>query len=160
MLILRTLIDEYVKKLKSHLYVCFVNFRKAKDSVWRQALMFKLLSQNVSEIFFKIVMAMYINNNICVKINCQRTSFLMSNVGVLQGDSFSPLVFNLNISDLKPFLGVDDDTPKLVNSRINCLIYADDLILMSRSESGFLVLLNRLGEYCRKWQMEVNIEKN
>ena len=38
-------------------------------------------------------------------------------------------------------------------------MYADDLVLMSRSESGLQTLLNRLGEYCRKWRMEVNIEK-
>ena len=105
MFILRTLIDKYVKKLKSPLYVCFVDFKKAYDSVWRQALMFKLLSQNVSWMFFKIVKAMYINNNICVKINnCERTSFLKSNVGVLQGDSLSPLLFNLYISDLKTYI--------------------------------------------------------
>ena len=52
MFILQTLIDKYVKKLKSPLYVCFVDFRKAYNSVWRQALMFKLLSQNVSGMFF------------------------------------------------------------------------------------------------------------
>ena len=38
-------------------------------------------------------------------------------------------------------------------------MYADDLVSMSRSESGLQILLNRLGEYCRKWRMEVNIEK-
>ena len=39
--------------------------------------MFKLLSQNVSGMFFRIVKKMYINNNICVKINnCERTIFL------------------------------------------------------------------------------------
>ena len=56
-------------------------------------------------------------------------------------------------------LDSDDDTPKLVSTPINCLMYADDLVLMSRSESGLQILLNRLGEYCRKWRMEVNIEK-
>ena len=77
MFILQTLIDKYVKKLKSPLYVCFVDFRKAYDSVWRQALMFKLLSQNVSGMFFRIVKEMYIKNKICVKINnCERTTFL------------------------------------------------------------------------------------
>ena len=123
-------------------------------------LVFKLLSQNVSGMFFKIVEAMYINNNMCVKINnCERTSFFKSNVGVLQGGSISPLLFNLYVSDLKGYLGMDDDTPKLVNSCINCLMYADDLILISRSESGLQALLNTLGNYCRKWRMEVNIEK-
>ena len=78
---------------------------------------------------------------------------------MLQGDNISPQFFNLYISDLKAFLGVDDDTPKLVSTPINCLMYADDLVLMSRSESGLQILLNRLGEYCRKWRMEVNIKK-
>ena len=82
-----------------------------------------------------------------------------SNVGVLQGDNISPHIFNLYISDLKAFLEVDDYTPKLVSTPINCLMYACDLVLMSRSESGLQILLNRLGEYCRKWRMEVNIEK-
>ena len=49
--------------------------------------MFKLLSQNVSGMFLRIVKAMYINNTICVKINnCEGTIFFNSNVGVLQGD--------------------------------------------------------------------------
>ena len=83
---------------------------------------------------------------------------------MLQGDNLSPQFFNLYIPDLKAFPGVDDDTPKLhvyvVSTPINCLMYADDLVLMSRCESGLQILLNRLGEYCRKWRMEVNIEKN
>ena len=130
-----------------------MDLRKAYDSVWRQDLMFKLLSQNVSGIFFRIVTAMYINNNICVKINnCERTIFL-------RVMSECPQFFNHYISDLKAFLGVDNDTPKLVSTLINCLMYAYDLVLMSRSESGLQILLNSKGEYCRKWRMEVNIEK-
>lgn len=160
MFVLRTLIDKYVKKLKSPLYVCFVDFRKAYDSVWRQALMFKLLSQNVSGMFFKLLKSMYLNNDMCVKINVgERTSFFQSNVGLLQGDNISPLLFNLYVSDLKDYLGVDNATPKLVNSNVNCLMYADDLILLSRSELGLQVLLNRLGDYCRKWRMDVNTDK-
>ena len=38
-------------------------------------------------------------------------------------------------------------------------MYADDLILISRSETGLQELLNNLGEYCRKWHMEVNLKK-
>ena len=56
MFIQQTLIDKYVKKLKTPLYVCFVDLRKAYDSVQRQALMFK---QNVSGMFFRNVKAMH-----------------------------------------------------------------------------------------------------
>ena len=72
---------------------------------------------------------------------------------MLQGDNINPQFCNLYISDLKAFLGVDDDTQKLVSTPINCLMYTDDLVLMSRSESGLHILFNRLGEYCRKWRI-------
>ena len=111
--------------------------------------------------FFKTLQSMYAANDICVKIinNCERTRFFKSNVGVLQWDSISLLLFNLYLSDLRDYLGVDEDTPKLVSSNINCRMYAEDLILISRSETGLQELLNKLGEYCRKWRMEGNIEK-
>ena len=70
---------------------------------------------------------------------------------MLQGDNISPQSFNLYISDLKSFLGEDDDTPKLDSTPIYCLMYAGDLVLMSRSESRLQIILNGLGEYCRKW---------
>ena len=51
MFIMTTLIDKYVKKLKSPLNVCFVDFRKAYDSVWRQALLYKLSRMNINGLF-------------------------------------------------------------------------------------------------------------
>ena len=84
-----------------------MDIKKAYESVWRQALTFKLLSQNGSGMFFKIVKAMYVNNTICVKSNnCERPGFFKSYVGVRQGDSISPLLFNLYVSELKEYLGV------------------------------------------------------
>ena len=52
MLILESPIDKYVEKLKKILFVCFVDFKKAYDSVWRQARMYKLLSNNIRGVFF------------------------------------------------------------------------------------------------------------
>ena len=37
--ILKTLITKYVKRLKLNLYCCFIDFRKAFDSVWRNGLL-------------------------------------------------------------------------------------------------------------------------
>ena len=74
------------------------------------------------------------------------------------GGSINPLFFNLYVSDLRNYLGVDEDKPKLVSSNTNCLMYADDLILIFRSETGLWELLHKLDKYCRKWRMEVNLE--
>ena len=42
-LTLRTLIDKYVNCHKTKIYACFVDFRKAFDSVWHEGLLYKLL---------------------------------------------------------------------------------------------------------------------
>ena len=37
--------------------------------------------------------------------------------------------------------------------------WADDLVLVSTSKTGLQKCLDRLGEYCTKWQLSVNTEK-
>ena len=46
-LTLRTLIDKYVNCHHEKVYACFVDFRKAFDSVWHDGLLYKLLQNNV-----------------------------------------------------------------------------------------------------------------
>ena len=158
--ILTTLIDKYVKKLKSPLYVCFVDFKKAYDSVWRQALLYKLLRVNVTGLFFNILKSMYANNEMCVRVsNSHRSHFFTSNVSVRHGDAISPILFNLYVSDLQSYLGFDTDAPLLNTSYVNCLMYADDLVLISRSEVGLQGLIDKLSDYCKRWRMEVNNDK-
>ena len=43
----RTLIDKYVHYHKESVYACFVDFRKAFDSVWHEGLFYKLLKINI-----------------------------------------------------------------------------------------------------------------
>ena len=160
MFILTILIDTYVKKLKSPLYVSFVDFKKAYDSVWRQALLYKLLRLNINGLFFNILKSMRGNNEMCVRVsNTHSPHFFTSNVGVLQGDAISPILFNLCLSDFQSYIGFDTDAPLLDTFFVNCLMYADDLVLISRSEVGLQVLIDKLGDYCKKWRMEVNTSK-
>ena len=160
MFLLTTLVDKYVKKLKSPLYVCFVDFRKAYDSVWRHALLYKLSRLNINGLFFNIINSMYENNKMCIKVkNSHRSHFFTSNIGVRQGDAISPILFNLYVSDLQSYIGYDSDAPLLDTSVVNCLMYADDLVLMSRTEIGLQGLIDKLSDYCTRWKMEVNIDK-
>ena len=158
MFILTALIAKYVKKLKTPLYVCFVDFKKAYD--WGQALLYKLLMVNINGLFFNILKSMYVNNEICIRVsNSQRARFFTSNVGVRQGDATSPILFNLYVSDLQSYLGFDTNAPLLDTSYVNSLIYADDLVLVSRSKEGLQGLIDKLGDYCKRWRMDVNTQK-
>ena len=72
----------------------------------------------------------------------------------------SPVLFNLYIDDIKCIFDDYCDPEKLLNNPISHLLYADDLAVLSTTESGLRNCLNKLGDFCDKWQLEVNISKS
>jgi hypothetical protein len=81
-------------------------------------------------------------------------------VGVFQGDNLSPNLFNLYINGL-----IDDFdhscSPVLLGQKhISCLLYANDLVLLSESQEGLQNCLNKTWEYCKSWGLEINYTKS
>ena len=57
-------------------------------------------------------------------------------------------MFKIFINDL-PSMFSDEDDPVLLNDvKLNCLLYADDLLLLSRSQKGLQSCLDKLSDYC------------
>jgi len=44
-------------------------------------------------------------------------------------------------------------------TKLNSLLYADDLIILSRSKTGVQNCLNTLSSYCKTWMLKVNPKK-
>jgi hypothetical protein len=82
------------------------------------------------------------------------------NKGVRQGDAISPTLFNIFINDIgKIFEQNCNDPLELTESKIGSLLFADDLIILSKSRTGLQNSLDNLSEYCDKWQLTVNVKK-
>ena len=161
-LTLKTLHDKYVKQSeKEKIYACFVDFRKAFDSVWQQGLFYQLIKNNIGGHFYDLIQDLYSNTKCAIKLSENRTPFFPYKKGVRQRCILSPLLFNIYINDLpKMFQQTQSDPFLLPNgTTINSLLYADDLIILSRSKSGLQNCLNQINEWCSKWLMEVNIKK-
>jgi hypothetical protein len=158
MFVIRTLLDKYVQQ-GIPIYACFVDFRKAFDTVWREALLCKLLQANIRGKLFNIIESMYLHDQACIKVGQQRTDFFPCNVGVKQGDVLSPNLFNLFINDLPDCIAGDDTAPVLGGTSIGSLLYADDLAIFSLSPTGLQQSISNLGVYCKKWRLSVNIDK-
>jgi len=53
----------------------------------------------------------------------------------------------------------DPDSPKLGSRSISHLLFADDLLLASSTVDGLQRLLDRLGDFCNHWGIEINLQK-
>ena len=100
---------------------------------------------------------MYSQSECCIKINGDRTDFMSDSIGVKQGEVLSPLLFNLFINDLVDAMNVSD-SPSLNDKEIPCLLYADDLVLISPSAEGLQKKLDALHQYCEQWHLGVNVQ--
>jgi hypothetical protein len=68
-------------------------------------------------------------------------------------------VFNCFINDLHSIFDGTCDPVCLDETSINSLSFADDLVILSESQSGLQSALNKLENYCHKWQLTVNKNK-
>ena len=69
-------------------------------------------------------------------------------------------LFNLFISDIPDALnGPDCDPVTLHDLKINCLMFADDIVLLSESADGLQNSLYKLQECCDIWLLTVNTQK-
>ena len=137
-----------------------MDFKKAFDTVIHAGIKFKLLVNNIRGQFYNIVKSIYEQNEVCVKVNNNITPSFMSSLGVRQGDVLSPNLFKIFINDLPQiFNSVTEDTPVLNDRNVNCLMYADDIVIMATSKSGLQERLNSLEGFCNEWCLQVNISK-
>ena len=145
--------------MKKDIYMCFVDFQKAYDSVWREALLLKLLRVGIKGNFFGVLKNMYSDCESCIKSDGELSRFFACDTGVRQGDVMSPNLFNIYINDLPDLFADDPDSPMLGDRKISCLLYADDLVLMSVSVEGLQSKLDRLHKYCQEWELSINVRK-
>ncbi len=72
-----------------------------------------------------------------------------------RGDILSPMFFNIFISDVIPLLQESDGMPpKLKLSTLGCLLYSDDLVILSTSQEGLQASINKLQKYSEKFKLK------
>ena len=157
---LQTIIDKFIKSTKKPLYICFVDFKKAFDTIWHSGLLYKLQKNEIKGHFYNIIKDMYSKVRFRVKTSNGLTEPIQSNIGVRQGDVLSPMLFNLYINDINDYLNDPlCDLISLNDKLVKCLMYADDIVLLSSSQKGLQRQLRILEEYCTEWQLNINAKK-
>ena len=143
-----------------HVYTVFVDFSAAYDNVWHSGLLYKLYKVGMSGKIIKLLKGIYENMHSCVKVKDSCSDRFQPLKGTRQGCIMSPTLFNIHLQDLPCiFREKDCDPIKVKDKVIGSLLYADDLLILSQSSTGLQKALGKLAEYCKKWQLKVNINK-
>ena len=89
---------------------------------------------------------MYSKTELQLKYGNKLTDKFKSTIGVRQDDNLSPTLFNLYINDLIQHIQRKTDTDPVIigNHSFNILLYADDVVLLSRTSKGLQNCINTL----------------
>ena len=161
LLILYNLIDYYCHKNSKHIFGCFVDFEKAFDKVPRHTLFQKLLNYEINGNFYNCLVNLYTEDKACIKIGNQISNFFIRTQGVKQGCILSPLLFNIFLSDFQKDIEKEENEPVEITpgNPLGCILWADDILLLSKSELGLSNMLNTLNTYTEKNGMSINLDK-
>ena len=115
----------------------------------------KILSFKKSHDFF------YLNLFILIYLwgHCISNSFNVTN-GVRQGVVLCPQLFNVYIDNLSDILNKSTISGSLGGKRINHLLHADDLCIVSLSSAGLQQLLTICDQYCATHSLTFNVRKS
>ena len=91
---LYAIVQKCLRKKGQKLYVAFVDFRKAFDSVRHDKLLYCSRNQEIKGKCFGALRAMYNSLLSCIRANCKYSEFFECPVGVRQGCVLSPSLFS------------------------------------------------------------------
>ena len=159
--IMNALIDQTLKEGQK-LYCCFVDFKKAFDSIPRASLWEALEGRGLSSLTLSAIKSAYAKDKACVLTQAGLTDSFPCMRGVKQGCPASPLLFGLYIDELERILIASEDTidaPSLYAKLLPILLFADDIALFSYSPEGLQAQIDILADFCKLRGLEVNVKK-
>ena len=158
---LYAMVQKYLLR-NTKLYVAFVDFRKAFDSVNRNALWNVLRNSGLHSKLYKALKGVYNSVLACVRVNSEYSNYFDCPIGVKQGCLLSPQLFSFFINELAVEISSRGKHGiQLLPGAIELflLLFADDIILLSESVIGLQNQLNMLKIEADRLKLTVNLGK-
>jgi len=156
--ILKQTVNHYTTR-GSHVFVCFIYFRKAYDKVNYWKLFNMLLDDDIPLVLVYLLAYWYNHQEMCVKWNFVISGCFTVTNGTRQGGVLSHCMFSRYIRGLIHNVASSHVGCSIGNIPVSILAYADDIVLLSPSWRGLQYLIDCLSLCTKDIDMLCNERK-
>ena len=132
------------------MYICFVDMEKAFDRMPRKVMEWAMRKKGLSEVIVRVAMSLYDGAKTRMRVGSAYSEEFEVKVGVHQGSVLSPLLFAIVVNVI---------TENARRGVVNELLYADDLVLMSKDMEDLKERFSNWRYALESKGLKVNIRK-
>ena len=153
---LRQITEKY-NEIGKPLYLCYIDYQKAFDTVWQEGLWSAMRHLGYPDKIVRLLQALYQISTSAVRVDDDITEWFRTLTGVRQGCILSPQLFNI-LLELVISLAIQDLNIgiNLQGMTINNLRFADDIVLLADSVEDLQTLVTNIHTVSRKFGLTIN----
>ncbi|GBP74681.1 Retrovirus-related Pol polyprotein from type-2 retrotransposable element R2DM; Endonuclease [Eumeta japonica] len=146
--------NEYNKPL----YMAFIDYTKAFDSISHEEIWDSLKNQEIPTLYIKIIKSIYAKSKARIKLESLGETFKIER-GVRQGDPLSLKLFSEVLENVFRKLYWNHYGSDIDGRKLNHLRFADDIILFEENPSKLQIIIEELNNESNKVGLSININK-
>lgn len=156
--IVRQLIEKAIEFNKP-MFICFVDFTKAFDRIKLDDVLKSLEKNKIDYKLRRIVKELYTGNKTRIKTKKGLSEEVRMNIGIRQGDSLSPTLFNIVMDQVIKEVYRVNARYRIGSRSLKVLFYADDGVIIAENEDDLQRLVYKMKTVAEKFNMEILINK-
>lgn len=140
--------------------LCALDISKAFDKVNHFGLYIKLMERNIPKLFLDILFCWYSKCSVFVSWGCYISKQFDISAGVRQGGVLSPVLFAVYLDSLICKLKASRHGAFIGGQYVGCLVYADDILLVSHSIGAMQQMLDICSREAVSLDLQFNTKKS
>ena len=151
-----------ILKSRKPLYLVFLDVTKAYDKAWLDGILYNLYNRGVTGPTWNMIRKLNLNLKAEIKTNHGLTRPIQIRDSIRQGGVLSVLLYaaimdEISTETMKENLGIQI---KNQNTKVGCMLWMDDVVLISDNREEMQELLNKTNEVANMYHLEFGKEKS